>query len=49
MLGWFKAKFGKQKEAEAPAEAVAEQVAPGIVTEAEVLLPESVAEQESAG
>ena len=47
MLGWFKAKFGKQKEAEAPAGAGAEQVAPGVVTEAEVLFPESVAEQES--
>ncbi|MHB8811003.1 MAG: signal recognition particle receptor subunit alpha, partial [Desulfobulbaceae bacterium] len=46
MLGWFKAKFGKKKEAEAPAEAGAE-VVPGVVAEAEALLPESVAVPES--
>lgn len=44
MLGWFKAKFGRKKEAEAPAEPVAPQGDSGGQAQAEAVAVEAVAE-----
>ena len=49
MLGWFKAKFGKKKEAEAPAGEVVAPAAPEVLTETEAVAVAAVAESEQQG